>query len=148
MGDTSRNSAVPLDPSSTLEPPPGSSHQPSQGPPPPPTLAQDPPHRFDGWRAIGEQQEFYDDEGFLCLSHNLKSEKLNDRKEDDVVIFDYLLSQEDGDPPVEGSCPSSGGPGEDDQFFQVHKDRLIESEQLSQVTNLRSIQSRGRLAIM
>jgi len=101
----------------------------------------------DSWRAIGEQ-EFYDDEGFLCLGRNLTSEKLKDRKVDDVVIFDYSLSREDGNPPVEGSGPSSGGPGEDDRFFQVPKDRLIESEQFSQVINPRLIQSRARLAIV
>jgi len=149
MGDTSKNSAVPLSPSSTMEPSLGSAHQLSQGSPPLPTLAQDPPHHFDGWRPIGQQQEFYDEEGFLCLSRNLTSEKLKDRKEDDVVIFDYSLSREDGNPPVGGSGPSSGGSSEDeDRFFQVSKDMLIESEQFSQVINPRLIQSRERLAIM
>jgi len=149
MGDTSKNSAVPLSPSATMEPPLGSAHQLSQASTPPPTLAQDPPHHFDGWRPIGQQQEFYDEEGFLCLSRNLTSEKLKDRKEDDVVIFDYSLSREDGNPPVGGSGPSSGGSSEDDdRFFQVSKDRLIESEQFSQVINPRLMQSRARLAIV
>ena len=149
MGDTSKNSAVPLSPSSAMEPPLGSAHQLSQASPPPPTFAQDLPHHFGGWRPIGEQQEFYDDEGFLCPSRNPTSEKLKDRKVDDVVIFDYSLSRDEGNPPVEGSGPSSGGFSEDDdRFFQVPKSRIIESEQFSQVINPRLIQSRGRLAIM
>jgi len=153
MEDLNKNSAVPLNPSSTLEPSSGSAHQSSQTPPLPPTLAQDRPHHIDGWRAICEQQEFYDDEGYLCLSRNLTSEGLKDRKVDDVVIFDYSLSREDGNPAVEGNGPSSGGSSEDDdRFFRVHKDMLIESEQFSQVVNPtkqpRLIQSRARLAIM
>jgi len=149
MGDLNENSAIPLNPSSAPESSSGSVHQSSQAPPLQPTLAQDRPHYFDRWRVIGEQQEFYDDEGFLCLSRSPTSEKLKDRKEDDVVIFDYSLRRADGNPPVEGSGPSSGGSSEDDdRFFKVPKDRLIESEQFSQVINPRLIQSRARLAIM
>jgi len=153
MDDLSKNSAPPLNPPSALEPPPGSAHQSSKALPLPPTLAQESPDYLDGWKTIGEQQEFYDEEGFLCQSRNLTSEKLKDRKEDDVVIFDYSLSREDRNPPVEGSGPSSGGPGEDDdRFFQVPKDRLVESEQFSQVINRtrapQLMQSRARLGIM
>ena len=149
MGDLNENSAVLLNPSSTPEPSSGSAHQLSQAPPLPPTLAQDPPYHFDGWRVIGERQEFYDDEGFLCLSRSPTSEELKDRKDDDVVIFDYSLNRADENPPVEGSGPSSGGSsGDDDIFFQVPKDRIIESEQFSRVINPRLIRSRARLAIM
>jgi len=149
MEDLSNN-PVPLSPSWAPEPLPGPSHQSSHVPPPPPTLAQESPYHFDGWEAINEQ-EFYDEQGFLCLSRNLTSEKLKHRKEDDVVIFDYSLSRADGNPPLEGSGPSSRGTGEaDDRFFQVSKDRLTESEQFSQVISptkeSRSI--RARLGIM
>lgn len=81
------------------------------------------------------------------------SEKLKDRKEDDVVIFNYSLSRADGNPPVERGGPSSRNFSEDDDiFFQAPKDTFIGSEQFSQVINPakepRLIQSRERLAIM
>jgi len=153
MGDIGPNTAIPLGPHSTLEPPAGSVHQSSWGPPLPPTPLQESSDHFGAWKTIGEQQEFYDEKDFLRPSYNLTSEKLKDRKEDDVVIFDYSLGGSDESPPVEGGGPSSGGSDEDDdRFFQVSKDRLIESEQLNQIINLTKepgpIQSRARLCIM
>jgi len=152
MGGPSKNSAVPLNLSSTLEPSLGSARQSSWASPLPPTLAQESPHYFDGWKTIGEQ-EFYDEEGFLCLSRNPTTEKLKDRKEDDVVIFDYSLSRPNGNLPVGEVRPSSGNPGgDDDRFSQGPKNMLIESEQFSQVISYtkesRLIQSGGRLGIM
>ena len=69
------------------------------------------------------------------------------------MIFNYSLSRADGNPPVEGSIASSESFGEDDDiFFQVLKDRLIESEKFNRVINPtkepRLILSRGRLAVM
>ena len=70
------------------------------------------------------------------------------------MIFDYWLSPADESPSVEGDGPSSGRSSEgDDIFFQVPKDRLIESEQFNQIINPTKepqlIHSRGpRLAIM
>ena len=69
------------------------------------------------------------------------------------MIFNYSLSHTDGNPPVEGSGASSESFGEDDDiFFQVLKDRLIESEKFNRVINhakeSRLILSRARLAIM
>jgi len=89
----------------------------------------------------------------VSLSRNLTSEKLKNRKEDDVVIFDYSLSREDGNPAVEGNGPSSGGSSEDnDRFIQVPKDMLMESEQFGQVIHPtkepRLVPWRARLAIM
>ena len=153
MGDIGASSTDSLDPRPTIKPSAGSTQQTSRAPPLPPTLAQEPPDRLDGWKTIGEQQEFYDEKDFLYPSHNLTSEKLKDRKEDDVVIFDYSLCHEDGSPPVERGGPSLEGFGkDDDRFFQVSKDRLIDSEQFNQVISPTGepglIQSRARLGIM
>ena len=74
-------------------------------------------------------------------SHNLVSDKLKTRREDDVVIFDYSLnpgylkhfdrnlSKEDSQ--LEGLFSE-----DDDIFFQVSKDRFIGSEQFNQIINL------------
>jgi len=153
MGDLGTNSPTPPETRSALGPSPGSTHQSSQALPPPPTPAQESPHGFDGWKTISKQQEFYDEEGFLFPSCDLANEKLKDRKEEDVVIFDYSVSYADGNPPVEGSGPSSGNFGEvDGRFFQISKDRLVESEQFNQVINAtkrpRLTQSQARLGIM
>jgi len=82
-------------------------------------------------------------------------EKLKDRKEEDVVIFDYSLSLPDRNLPIEEGDPSSGlsNDEEDDRFFQVSKDMLIESEEFNQTINYAKepppTQSRGpRLVIM
>jgi len=146
MGDTSKNSAVTLDPSSTLEPSPGSAHQRSQTPRPPPAL-EEPPDNLDVWKTIGEQ-DFDNEKDFLYPSRNLTSKKLKNRNGEDVVIFDYSLSSADENPPVEGGGPSSGGFSEEGNiFFQVPKEKLIESKQLTK--EVRVIRSRGpRLDIM
>ena len=138
MGDIGTSSTGPLHPRPTIEPPAGSAQLSPQ---------------IEGWKTIDEQQEFYDEKDFLYPSYNLTSEKLKDRREDDVVIFDYSLCCTDESPPVEGGDPSSGGSGEDDnRLFQVPKDRLIESEQFKQAINPmkepRPTQSRARLGIM
>jgi len=153
MSHLSTNSAAPPDTHSAPEPAAGSIHQSSQALPPSPALAKESLDHFHGWRAIHEQQGFYDEEGFLYPSCNLTSEKLKDRKEDDVVIFNYSLSHTDESPSAEGSRPSPGSFGEDDDiFFQMPKDTFIRSEQFNQVINpakeSRPIQSRARLAIM
>ena len=153
MDHPDTNSTAPLDTNSTPEPSVGSIHQSSQALPPSPARAEESPDHLHGWKTIGGQQGFYDEEGFLYPSYNLTSEKLKDRKEDDVVIFNYYLSRTDGSPPAEGSGLSSGIFGEnDDIFFQLPKDTLMGSRQFNQVTNPeiepRLIQSRERLAIM
>jgi len=154
MGDLSTNSATPLDPSSALKPSLGSTHQSPEAPLPPPTstLPQESSDGSDGWRTIGEQ-EFYNEKDFLRPSYNLTSEKLKDRKEDDVVIFDYSLSRADENPPVEEGGPSSGHFSAHDIFFQVSNGGLIESKQfkgiLGPMEQPRPMDSRGpRLAIM
>jgi len=129
-----------------------------QWPPPHPVSLHE-SGSFDGWRTIGEQQDFYDEQDCLHPSHNLASEKLNNREEDDVVIFDYSLDPHyltlvDGDSPVEEDGPSSGlFSASDDLFFLVPKDELIESKQFDQIINPtkepRLMLSRGpRLGIM
>ena len=61
-----------------------------------------------------------------------KSEK--DRKEEDVVIFNYSLSRTDGNPPFEVRGPSSGSFIKGDNiFFQVLKDRHIEWDKFNRV---------------
>ncbi|PUU82959.1 hypothetical protein B9Z19DRAFT_966094 [Tuber borchii] len=147
------NSSAPLDTNSTPKPSVGSIHQSSQALPQSPASAEESSSHPHGWKTIGGQQGSYDEEGFLYPSCNLTSEKLKDRKEDDVVIFSYSLSRTDEIPLAEGSGPSSGIFSEsDDIFFQVPKDTLIESEQFNQVINPekepRFIQSRARLAII
>ena len=153
MGRLNMNSAAPLDTHSAPKPFAESIHQSSQALPPSPTLAEESLDYSRSWKTIGGQQGFYDEEGFLHPSRNLTSEKLEDRREDDVVIFNYSLSQPDRSPPAEGSRPSPGSFGEnDDIFFQVPKDTFIESGQFNQVINPakepRPIQTRARLAIM
>ena len=97
--------------------------------------------RFGGWRTIGEQQGFYDEQDCLYPSRNLASEKLEAREEDDVVIFDYsldpdYLSRVGGNPPVEEGSPLSESFDADrDMFFQVPKNEFIRSEQFDQIIN-------------
>ena len=160
MDDQGTNSASPLDPRSTLEPPAGSIHELSQLSPPPPALGQEPQDPSDSWETIGGQRDFYDERDFLDLSYHLSTEKLQDRGKDDVVIFCYPLdpdhlSHVDGGPPVEGGCSSSSGYFSVDTsiFSRVSKNQFIESEQFNQIINptkdLRPIPSRGpHLGIM
>jgi len=154
MGNLGINSTARLDSRSSLEPSAGSIHQSSQAPQPPPALSPEPQDHFDGWENIRDPEDFYDEKDFLYPSSNLASEKLKNRKEEDVVIFAYSLKPADRNPVAEEDGPSSGCfSEEDDIFFQVSKDRLIESKQQNQILNLtkesRPIQSLGpRLAIM
>jgi len=151
MGDLGTNSAAPVFPHSTLEPPAVSTHS-SEGLPP--TLVQESPDHCDGWKTISEQQDLYDEKDFLCPSYNLTSEKLKDRKEDDVVVFGYSLSGADENPPAEEGGPSSGHfSAHDDIFFQVSKTELVRSRQFNKIINpineRRPIHSWGqRLVIM
>jgi len=153
MDDLGTNTAPPLGPHPTLKPSQGSTHRPSQAPPPPLALAQESLDHFEGWETIGEHDSCHEKD-FLYPSYNLTSEKLKSRKEEDVVIFDYSLSCVDENPSIQGSGSCSGRFSEgDDIFFQVPKDRLIESKQFNQIINptkeSRPIQSRGlRLAVM
>jgi len=124
---------------STPTPPLGSTHQPSKVPMLPPKLARG-SHDHFGWEAIGEQPDFYDERGCLHPSHNLVSEKLKNRREDDVVIFDYSLNPDylkrvDRN-AFEGGGLSAGLFSEDDDiFFQVSKDRLKDSKQFDEIIN-------------
>ncbi|CUS12895.1 unnamed protein product [Tuber aestivum] len=141
MDDPDGNpAAAPEPPRLTPEPLPESASQLSRPSLPLSTLSRGCEGHFDGWETIGEQQDYYDVEDFLHLSPGLASEKLKDRKEDDVVIFDYsldpgYLSRVDGNPPVGGGGPFPGHPGTDDVFFRVSKDKLIKSKQFDQTIN-------------
>ena len=148
------NPTTSLDHRSTLESSLGSTPQSSQALSQPPTLAHESPDRFNSWETIGKQQEFYDEKDFLYPSCNLTSEKLKNRKEDEVVIFDYSLNRTDGNLELEGGGHSSRSSSEeDDIFFLVPKDKLIGSKQFNQIINPMKepqlIRSQGpRLAIM
>lgn len=136
MEDLGTNSTTPLGHLPTLESSLGSTPRSSQALPPPPTLAYESPDRFDGWETICEQQEFYDEKDFLYPSCNLTSERLKNRKEDDVVIFDYSLSGADGNLTVEGGGPSPRRFSEEDNiYFLVPKEELIGSKQFDQIIN-------------
>lgn len=137
------NSAAPLDPIPTMESSAGSIHELSQLSPLSPMLSLGSVDSFADWETIGEQGDFCDEQDFLNPSCSLASEKLKNRKEDDVVIFGYsldpdYLSRPDRHPPVERGEASPGRfSGDDNRFLQVPKDRLvsIESEQFNQVIN-------------
>ena len=137
----------------------GPSRRLSQQSPLPPAPSQELASRFAGWETIGEQRDFYDDRDCLDPSHHPVNEKLQNRGEDDVVIFDYsldpdYLSPARRHPPVEGGGPSSRYFGTDDDiFFRVPKNKFIRSNQFDQIINpgRESVQipSRGaRLGIM
>jgi len=116
----------------------GLSSQPSSPSPRPPPEQE---NQFDGWEIIGEQREFYDEQDCLDPSHSLASEKLKIRKEDDVLIFDYSLDPDhltarDWDPPDVVDDSSLGRfDADDDIFFRVSKNELIESKQFDQIIN-------------
>ena len=153
---TSRNSATPLAPPQASKSVPGSVDQSSQPSLLSPVLSQ---NHLQGWEIIGEQQDFYDEQDCLRPHHNLASEKLKTRKEDDVVIFDYSLDPGygrcvEGSPLVEVGGPSSEHSSTGDSiFFRVPKEELIGSKQFDQTINptkeSRPILPRGpRLTIM
>lgn len=156
MDDLGTNSTALLDSRSTPEPSAGSIHELSHLSP---LLSPGSEDGFADWEAITERRDFYDEQDFLNPCYSLASEKLKNRKEDDVVIFDYsidpdYLSRLDGNPPVEGGSPSLGRVSRDtERFFRTPKDRLVESDQFNQVINPtkepRLAQSLGpRLGIM
>ena len=159
MDDLGRNIATPVGFPFTPEPSAGPSRRLSQSWPLPPVPSQELAYRFTDWETIGEQRDFYDERDCLDPSHHLASEKLKNRREDDVVIFDYslepdYLSPALGNPPVEEGGPSSRRFGADDDILcWVPKNRLIESNQFDQIINpgreSPQIPSRGaRLGIM
>ena len=152
MSHLGTNSTTFLDTHSTPEPSVGSIHQLSLTLRPPPPLTEESLNHFHGWKTIGERG-FSDEEGFLSPRCHLTSERLKDRKEEDIVIFNHLLNRADGNPPVERHGSASGSSGEDDYIlFQVLKDRLIESEKFNRVINPtkepQPIKFRARLVIM
>jgi len=159
MANPGQSSAAPQEGLPALELPTGSIHQLPQPSRQSPALSQESATRFAGWETIGEKRDFYDEQDCLHPSYNLASEKLQNRGDDDVVIFDYslnpgYLSLVDGDPSAEGEDPPSGHFSEDDDIFsQVSKDTLIESKEFDQIINPKKepllILSRGpRLGIM
>ena len=159
MSYQGKNSAAPLNPRSTPQPPVGPIHELSQLPPFFSAPLQEPADHFNDWQTIGEQRDFYDERDCLDPGHNLTSEKLRTRGRDDVVIFDYYLDPdyptgESGNPAVRGSSPPSQHLGADDDiFFRVPKNELLESKQFNKIINptkeSRLTQSRGpRLGIM
>jgi len=133
MGDSGRHSTPKLAPEYI-----GRSSQPSQLSP---CLPLEQADQFDGWETIGEHGESYDEGDCLDPSRSLASEKLKIRKDDDVVIFDYsldpcYLTGVHGDPPVFEADSSLGLLGADDDiFFRVSKNELIESKQFEQIIN-------------
>ena len=151
--------AATLDPHSPPESSAGSIHEVLKQSPPSPSISKESPASFAGWRTIGEQQDFYDEQDCLDPSHSLTCDKLGGRTEDDVVIFDYsldpeYLSQASGNPSVEEGGPSSRFfEADNDIFFRVPKNGLLESKQFDQIINPteepRLMLSRGsRLGIM
>ena len=90
------------------------------------------------WQTIGEQQSFYDERDCLHPS-GLTSEKLGNRGENDVVIFDYSLDPDylkraDGNPPgEEDAAPPGQSSADNDIFFQVSKNGLLESEKFDRI---------------
>ena len=147
----SHRSAAPLNPRSTPQPPVGPIHELSRLPPHFPAPLQEPADYFNDWQTIDEQRDFYDERDCLDPGHNLTSEKLGTRGRDDVVIFDYSL---DPDYPTgESGNPAVRGRADDDIFFRMSKNELLESKQFNKVINptkeSRLTQSRGpRLGIM
>lgn len=131
-------------------------HRPTPEPPAGPQLSQQPQEPATpelGWQTIDEQRDFYDE--WDCLHPGyLASEKLKNRGEKDVVIFDYsldpdYLSRADGNLPVVGGSPSSGHPSAGgDIFFRVSGDELAGPGKFDQIIKPRPALSLGpRLGI-
>jgi len=136
MADLGANPAPLPEPLQTSELPPESIDRPAQ----PSTLSQEPVDYFDGWDAIGEQQELYNEQDCLYPSHNLASEKLKSRGDNDVVIFGYTLNPDylknvDGNPPVGGGPSSRHSAADHDVFFRVPKNELTTSEPFEKIIN-------------
>ena len=157
MADSDRNSTTPPVSPPTSELAPESINQSSQSSPLSPVPSQESTDYFEGWKIIGEQCP-YNEQDYLHPSHNLASKRLKARGEDDIVIFDYFLgpghlNREDGNPFEEGGPSSGHFSADDDIFFQVSKNELIESKQFDQIISPtkepRLTLSRGpRLGIM
>ena len=140
MADLGTNSAAPLDLFSSPEPSAGPNHELAQPPPLPPPPSQELAVILASWETLDEQRGFYHEPDRLDPGHGLASEKLRNRKEDDVVIFDYSLNPDhlsipDGNPLVEESGPSSKHFVKADIFFRVSKHQLIEYELFNQIIN-------------
>lgn len=134
MDNLGTNSAAPLNPRSTTESFAGAIHKLSQRSPPSPALPEEPPTGFAGWETINEERASYDGRNCLDSSHNLTSEKLGNRREDEVVIFDYSLNSDH--PPVERGGPSSERfSAGSDIFFRVSKNGLVMSKQFDRIIN-------------
>ena len=149
------NPAAPLVAPQTPESAGGPIDQLSLQPPP----SQESADHVDGWRIIGEQRDFYDEQDCLDPSHSLGSGKLKNRKVDDVVIFGYSLDPDylksaDGNPPAEEGRASPGPfSADDDIFFRVSKNELMEFEKFDQIINSlrdpqQSLSQGPRLGIM
>ena len=111
-----------------------------------PRSAPEPPV---SWQTIGEQRDFYDERDCLGPSNSLANERLKNRTERDIVIFSYsfdpnYLRRASGSPAEQSSPSSLSFDVDDDIFFPVSKDDLIESRQFARIIN--PIQS--RLGIM
>ena len=141
MDDLGINSAALLGSQSNSEPSARSIHELSQPSPPSPALPEESPTGSTGWELINEERASYDGRDCLDPSYNLISERLANRGEDDVVIFDYSLNPDyqgrvDGDPPVERGGPSSERfSANDDIFFRVYKNELVMSKQFDRIIN-------------
>ena len=125
--------------------------------PPEPALPRGSAGCLAGWQTIGEQRDFYDEQDCLDpTSHNLASDELKNRKEDDVVIFDYFLDPDyltcasgNPNPPVEEGCPSKQFSPDNGIFFQVSKNELIKSKQFDRIINSPPLSEGGpRLGVM
>ena len=153
MADHSTNPVTPPETPLSPKPPPVSIDQPSHSSP----LSRELADRPDGWDTISEQRGFYDEQDCLHLNYSLASEKLKDRKADDVVIFDYSLDPDylkraDEFPPSEGSARPGHFSANDDIFSLVCKNELMRSKQFEQAISSQESQhhlSQGpRLGIM
>lgn len=141
MDNLGTNSAAPLNPRSTTQSFAGAIHKLSQPSPPSPTLFEESPTGFAGWEPTNEERASYDGRNCLDSSHNLTSERLGNRRKDEVVIFDYSLNPDHqgrlgGDPPVERGGPSSERfSAGSDIFFRVSKNGLVMSKQFDRIIN-------------
>ncbi|CUS12900.1 unnamed protein product [Tuber aestivum] len=94
-----------------------------------------PPQPSAGWKTIGGQRECYDEGDCLNPSHSLVSEKLRERGEDDVVIFDYSLNPDYLSARDEDFGDADYEDSDYDVFFRVPKDGLMGSDQLEQIVD-------------
>lgn len=140
MEDPDTNLSPPPVPRSPPPPSVGSRHELSPPIPLSPVLSHEPATNCVGWEPIGEQPRFYDEQDFLCPGSNLTSQKLSNRKADEVVGFDYpvdpdYLGYVGEYPPDEEGDLSPGFSEDNDIFFRVSKDRLIDSREFNQIIN-------------